>query len=270
MTQDILLNDISGDDKVEDCILQGKAKGIIRRILHDENTYFDVKTQKMVGDGVVYEDTVSNLIVDSASIFMARRSKPGTTWGTGIQFLAVGSGVGDGTYQVPEEAGVSQIALRQEIFRKAITSSTFLDGSDNATETPTNKIQMTTTFSKTEAVGAIVEQGLLAGDATTGSLYGVVAANASAGNAIVINTNDNFQVGNKIAIDGKGTQYTITGKIESATPTGTQLTVSPAHGGVTTGQTVGLVNGYLFNYHTEAVVNKTDKLLMTIVWVVIF
>lgn len=115
---------------------------------------------------VAQEMHVKNLIVDMASRLMAKRMRPGTSWGSGIQYLEVGTGVGTGTTQVPQPESVTQTALRQPLARKAITSWTYLDRSNNPTASETNVIQLTTTFNETEAVGAIVEMGLFGGDAT--------------------------------------------------------------------------------------------------------
>jgi hypothetical protein len=116
---------------------------------------------------IAQEMHVKNLIVSRASLFMAKRMRPGTSWGAGITHLEVGTGVGTGTTQVPQTESVSQTALRTPLARKAITSWTNLDTGGAATGTDTNVLQITTTFVEAEANGAIVEMGLFGGDATT-------------------------------------------------------------------------------------------------------
>lgn len=110
---------------------------------------------------------VENLIVSKASVFMAKRMVPGTSWGAGITHLEVGTGVGTGTTQAPQAEALTQTALRVGLARKAITSWTHLDTNGAATGTETNVVQYTTTFLEAEAVGALVEMGLFGGTATT-------------------------------------------------------------------------------------------------------
>ena len=109
---------------------------------------------------------VKNLIVSKASVFMAKRMIPGTSWGSGIGYLEVGTGVGTGTTQAPQAEVATQAALRLPLARKAISSWTYIDSNGNPTATETNVVQLTTVFNETEAVGAIVEMGLFGGDAT--------------------------------------------------------------------------------------------------------
>lgn len=117
-------------------------------------------------DEVIEEMHMPNLIVSKASQYMAKRMVPGTSWGTGIGFLEVGTGVGTGSTQNPQVEAMSQVALRVPLIRKAISSWTYLDASGNPTASETNVVQYTTIFTETEAVGALVEQALFGGDAT--------------------------------------------------------------------------------------------------------
>lgn len=122
---------------------------------------------KLPKDLITREMHVKNLIVSKASTLMAKRMRPGTSWGAGISHLEVGTGVGTGTTQAPQIEDASQAVLRTPLARKAITSWTNLDTAGNPTASDTNVIQITTTFIETEAIGAIVEMGLFGGDATT-------------------------------------------------------------------------------------------------------
>lgn len=123
--------------------------------------YFEVPKEH-----IVREMHVKNLIVSKASNFMAKRMRPGASWGAGITHLELGTGVGTGTTQAPQVEDVNQTALRVPLARKAISSWTYLDAGGNATASETNVVQITTTFTDTEAIGAIVEMGLFGGDAT--------------------------------------------------------------------------------------------------------
>lgn len=133
--------------------------------------YFRRKAEGEILD----ERHVKNLIVTNASKFMAKRMRPGTSWGAGISHLEVGTGVGTGTTQNPQAEVSSYTALRTPLARKAITSWTCLDGSGNPTGSDTNVLQITTTFVEIEANGAIVEMGLFGGDSTvttgTGQMF---------------------------------------------------------------------------------------------------
>lgn len=150
-----------------------KAKGFIGIFLHKEDLTF-VPVGDAPGQGyyslpkslVLREMHVKNLIVSKASQFMAKRMRPGASWGAGIDYLEVGTGVGTGTIDVPQPEDITQTALRVPLARKAIDAWTYLDASDNPTATETNVIQLTTTFTEAEAIGAIVEMGLSGGDAT--------------------------------------------------------------------------------------------------------
>lgn len=109
---------------------------------------------------------VKNMIVSKASVFMAKRMTPGASWGDGINYLEVGTGVGSGTTQNPQGEVMSQVAMRVPLYRKAITSWTYLDINGNPTGAESNVLQFTTTYNETEAIGAIVEMGLFGGGAT--------------------------------------------------------------------------------------------------------
>lgn len=149
-------------------------EGYIGMVLHKGGTY-DATTDSFSPDTeIIKKADFPNLIVNKASILMARRMAPGSdvnmNTGThiddGLQYLAVGTGVGTGDTQNPEAANLTQTALRSELFRKEFTSWTFVDAAGNNTTTPTNILKLATTFLEAEAVGALVEMGLFGGDAT--------------------------------------------------------------------------------------------------------
>jgi hypothetical protein len=154
--------------------LLAKPEGFISAYLHPAGAlefvpYGDDPTHgyhRILREAVVDERHVKNLIVTNASKFIAKRMRPGASWGTGISYLEVGTGVGTGTTQVPQAENLAQTALRVPLLRKAISAWTNLDSGGVATGTDTNVLQITTTFLEAEANGAIVEMGLFGGDAT--------------------------------------------------------------------------------------------------------
>lgn len=151
-----------------------KPAGFLDAYLHRGSMTF-VPLSDLPGHGylvpkgveMVDERHVKNLIVTNASKFMAKRMRPGTSWGSGITHLEVGTGVGTGTTQVPQGENAAQIALRTPLTREPITTWTCLDTGGNPTGADTNVIQYTTTFIESKANGALVEMGMFGGDATT-------------------------------------------------------------------------------------------------------
>ncbi|MNC02765.1 hypothetical protein D3C81_797900 [compost metagenome] len=150
-------------------------KGYIGMCLHRGGEY-DPTTGRLTKDAeILQEAEFPNLIVNKASVLMAQRLAPGkaindntgTYIADGLQFLAVGTGVGTGDYMNPQAAALTNTTLRTELFRKEFTSWTFVDPvSGNDTTTPTNVLKLVTTYLESEAVGALVEMGLFGGDAT--------------------------------------------------------------------------------------------------------
>jgi hypothetical protein len=188
---------------------------------------------KLVGGEIIHEETIQNLIVDTASQLMAARMAPGAITGAtdpafqgnfvdkGLQYLAVGVGVlqdpslpydevtnnVDRTQwdlQNPPSETLTTTKLVGEFYRKRFTSWCFLDAAGNETSSLTNVLKITTTFLENEANGPITEIGLYGGDAQ--------AWNAGAGKD----------------------------------------------------------SGYLFNYKTVKVWNKIDESRLTIVWKLTF
>jgi hypothetical protein len=157
----------------EDCVVA--SSGFINAYMHSGEPEFipvgdgsDPKQgyYKIPKSDVQKEMHVKNLIVSKASVFMAKRMIPGTSWGDGINYLEVGTGVGSGTTQVPQAEVLGQVALRAPLARKAITSWTYLDVNGSPTGVESNVLQLTTIFNENEAIGAIVEMGLSGGLAT--------------------------------------------------------------------------------------------------------
>lgn len=121
-------------------------------------------------DGRVIEKREgNNIIVNSASILIARLLKDNHEPDAGISYLAVGTGGSGWNLQNPPQPTNTQTKLENEIARKAFTTEdvTFIDpDTGDPTIVPTNVVDYTATFAETEAVGPLVEMGLFGGDAT--------------------------------------------------------------------------------------------------------
>jgi len=117
---------------------------------------------------------LKNVVTLDASILLARLAK-GTGTPTvhisepnfGIFALAVGTGDPNWDPLSPPPATVTQRGLWNELGRKAIQSTSFIDGDGVASGVPTSTVDFITQFSESEAVGPLTEMGLLGGDIST-------------------------------------------------------------------------------------------------------
>ena len=110
-----------------------------------------------------------NIIVNTASILIARLLKDNNEPEAGISYLAVGTGAVGWNLQNPPQPTASQTQLFSEIARKAFTTSdvNFIDpATGDPTTIPTGVVDFSMTFVETEAVGPLVEMGLFGGDAS--------------------------------------------------------------------------------------------------------
>ncbi|MDF2533952.1 MAG: hypothetical protein K0R18_109 [Bacillales bacterium] len=155
--------------------------GYIGMILHKGGEW-NAETQSLTPDAEIIEKLeFKNLIVNSASTLMAQRLAPSSSTSTvtpgnfianGLQYLAVGQGVQESgqsgfDFMNPQPAAVTNVKLRDELFRKTFTSWSFIDqGTGASVSSATNIVQVVTTFLEAEAVGPIVEMGLYGGNAT--------------------------------------------------------------------------------------------------------
>lgn len=105
-----------------------------------------------------------NLIVKDASIIIARLMKDNAEPPKGVFVLAVGTGDGGWNPMSPPAATNTQRALYAELSRKTFTSTQFIDGGGLPTAIPTNVVDFTATYTESEAVGPLVEMGLLGGN----------------------------------------------------------------------------------------------------------
>jgi hypothetical protein len=143
------------------------------RLKHEERTKGlkgEYWIQLKDSDGnIVEEQHGNNIIVNSASILIARLLKDNNEPTAGISYLAVGTGASGWNLQNPPQPTNTQTKLENELTRKAFTTEdvNFVDpDTGDPTVVPTNIVDYTCTFAETEAVGPLVEMGLFGGDAT--------------------------------------------------------------------------------------------------------
>jgi hypothetical protein len=85
----------------------------------------------------------------------------------GVYALAVGTGDVAWDPMNPPPATVTQRSLYNELARKAVASTSFIDEEGSISGVRTHIVDFTTTFTESEAVGALTEMGLLGGDIDT-------------------------------------------------------------------------------------------------------
>ena len=104
---------------------------------------------------------LKNIILNDASILVARLLKDPAEPTAGGFALAVGTGdVGWDTQNVPA-AAATQGSLYTELFRKQFSTIEFIDSGGLTSAIPTNVLDFTCTFAAAEAVGALVEMGIV-------------------------------------------------------------------------------------------------------------
>ena len=119
------------------------------------------------GGALVYDYESPNVIVNSASVLIARLLKDKNDPDAGISYFAVGTGALSWDLQNPPAPSVTQLVLESELARKTLSAgTTFIDAQGHATLVATNIVDFTANFGESEAVGPIVEMALFGGDAT--------------------------------------------------------------------------------------------------------
>lgn len=119
------------------------------------------------GGALVYDYESPNVIVNSASVLIARLLKNKNDPDAGISYFAVGTGALSWDLQNPPAPSVTQLVLESELARKVLSAgTTFIDAGGQATLVATNIVDFTANFGESEAVGPIVEMALFGGDAT--------------------------------------------------------------------------------------------------------
>jgi hypothetical protein len=123
---------------------------------------------KAFEDGkLVHSYESPNVIVNTASILIARLLKDNSEPTNGISSLAIGSGNAGWDLFDPPAPTTSQTVLENEFYRKEIDLTTFVHPeTGEPTTVPTNIVDYSVTFGESEAVGPIVEMGLFGGEAT--------------------------------------------------------------------------------------------------------
>lgn len=107
---------------------------------------------------------VKNVVTRDASILVARLLRDNQEPPRGAFVLAVGSGDIGWNPLSPPPATNTQRALYAEITRKTFSATQFIDGDGVPVAYPTNIVDYTTTFTESEAVGPLVEMGLIGGN----------------------------------------------------------------------------------------------------------
>jgi hypothetical protein len=139
--------------------------------IRERETYRGMKGRlilKAYEDGVLVHEYVSpNIIVNTASILIARLLKDSREPNAGISYLGMGSGNGTWDPFDPPAPTTSQTRLENEFYRKAIDLATFVHPeTGEPTTVYTNIVDYSVTFGEGQAVGPILEMGLFGGDAT--------------------------------------------------------------------------------------------------------
>lgn len=117
-----------------------------------------------VSGEVQLERELRNLVVLDASILVARLMKDSQESPHGIFALAMGTGDTGWDLQNPPAPTNTQRSLYGEIARKTFSDTEFLDAGAVPTAIPTNVVDFTTIYAESEAVGPLVEMGLLGGN----------------------------------------------------------------------------------------------------------
>lgn len=114
--------------------------------------------------GIVSDTSHFNTVTSDASILVARLVKNNSETGLhGAFALAVGTGDSGWDPMHPPAPTRTQRALFSELTRKTFASTNFVDSLGNPSSIPTNVVDFITTFTESEAVGPLVEMGLLGG-----------------------------------------------------------------------------------------------------------
>lgn len=147
-------------------------------------SYKEEKTKNMKGeffiklkeaDGSIEERHIQNIIVEDASLLIARLLADGQTSidpsgpAHGVWVLAVGSGnPAWPDKNNPPSPTISKHILESELARKRFANVNFVktDGSGLPASTVTNIVDFQAVFNESEAVGPIVELSMFGGDAS--------------------------------------------------------------------------------------------------------
>ena len=110
------------------------------------------------------ERELRNLVVLDASILIARLVKDNAEPPHGIFALAVGTGDSGWNPMAPPAPTNTQRSLYSEITRKTFSDTRFIDANGSPVGYPTKVVDFTTIYTEAEAVGPLVEMGLIGGN----------------------------------------------------------------------------------------------------------
>lgn len=105
-----------------------------------------------------------NIVTLDASILIARLMKDSQEPPHGCFALAVGTGDVGWNPMAPPAPTNTQRSLYAELTRKVFANTQFIDSGGAPTAIPTNVVDFTTTYTESEAVGPLVEMGILGGN----------------------------------------------------------------------------------------------------------
>lgn len=162
------------------CAYNEERKGKFEGEITDEITFLhDGEFEVMSGMIVSAEAGESillpvgyNLVVDAFSKLIAMLVKRDTTYASDANYKIyweVGAGNSSWSDSAPPAPAASDTALLAAAYRKVITPSadiSYIDSSNAVSASPTNRLQIITTFGSAEANGYLREFGIFAGAAT--------------------------------------------------------------------------------------------------------
>ena len=110
---------------------------------------------------------LKNLIVLDASILIARLVKDSQEPPHSAFVLAVGTGDVGWNPMAPPAPTNTQRSLYSELTRKTFSTTNFVDAGGLPSAIPTKVVDFTTIYSESEAVGPLVEMGIIGGNIST-------------------------------------------------------------------------------------------------------
>jgi hypothetical protein len=125
------------------------------------------KMRDGVSGELQWEKELRNLVVLDASILIARLMKDSAEPPHGVFALAIGTGDAGWNPMSPPAPTNTQRALYSEITRKTFSNTTFVNASGVPVAYPTKVVDFTTVYTEAEAVGPLVEMGLIGGNVST-------------------------------------------------------------------------------------------------------
>jgi hypothetical protein len=114
-----------------------------------------------------WEQEHRNIVTLDASILIARLMKDSVEPPHGCFALAVGTGDVGWNPMAPPAPTNTQRSLYAELTRKVFANTQFIDSGGAPTAIPTNVVDFSTIYTESEAVGPLVEMGILGGNINT-------------------------------------------------------------------------------------------------------